>query len=129
MTMRRHEIPTHLSVEDKAFYGLSIRQATYLMAAVSGAYWLWNRWPELWLGLRAVPVFACLAVGAALALLRPHGRGLEEWLFVALRYIAVSKAAVWRPRQLTRPSRRRASGRWEEMAPRVTWREDRRWVA
>ena len=26
VTTERHEIPTHLNVEDRAFYGLSVRQ-------------------------------------------------------------------------------------------------------
>ena len=31
MPRRRHEIPTHLNVEDKAFVGLSVRQLMNLI--------------------------------------------------------------------------------------------------
>ena len=42
MPSGRHEIPTHLNVEDRAVYGLSVRQLTYLVAGCSGAYGVWS---------------------------------------------------------------------------------------
>ena len=123
MSHRRHEIPTHLNVEDKAFYGLSARQATYLIVGISGSYGLWNQWPHLAVGLRLALALGCLAVAAALALLRPHGRGLEDWVFVILRYAAVPKAVVWRSSEPDSGLLRPSAARWEELAPRVIWKE------
>ena len=124
MTLRRHEIPTHLNVEDRAFYGLSARQAMYLIIGVSGAYGLWSQWPLLPIGLRLALAFGCVALAAALALWRPHGRGLEEWLFLVLRYAAVPKATVWRPSEPDSGAGYPSPTRWEELAPRVTWKEE-----
>src|SRR5919197_6313144 len=97
MVRRAHEIPTHLNVEDKAFFGLSVRQLSCLIVGASSAYGLWNQWPELPLGLRAGLSAACLLVGLALALVRPGARGLEEWAFVLLHYATMPKRSVWRP--------------------------------
>ncbi len=122
----RHEIPTHLNVEDKAFYGLSARQATYLIVGVSGGYGLWGQWPQLPIGFRLALALGCLAVTVALALLRPYGRGLEEWLFVTLRYVAIPKAAVWRPDEPESASLGPSPARWEELRPNVNWKEEPR---
>ena len=37
---------------------------------------------------------------ALLALWRPAGRPLEDWAFVLLRFWAVPRVAVWRPRDV-----------------------------
>ncbi len=124
MTLRRHEIPTHLNVEDRAFYGLSARQATYLIVGFSGSYGLWSQWPHLVIGLRLALALGCVVVAAALALLRPHGRALEEWLFVILRHVTVPKACVWRPSEPDSGPGWPSAGRWEELTPCVTWKED-----
>ena len=120
----RHEIPTHLNVEDKAFYGLSARQAMYLILGISGSYGLWNQWPHLEAGLRLALALVCLAFATALALLRPQGRGLEEWAFVILRYAALPKAVVWRPREPAPGHLHPSVARWEDLEPRLTWKED-----
>ena len=52
MSRHRHEIPTHLNVEDKAFYGFSARQVMYVTVGLSGSYALWNQWPGVPLLLR-----------------------------------------------------------------------------
>ncbi len=123
MSHRRHEIPTHLNVEDKAFYGLSARQATYLIIGISGSYGLWNQWPHLPIGLRLALAFGCLAVTAALALARPYGRGIEDWIFVILRYAAVPKAVVWRSSEPESGPLWPSAAHWEELTPRVIWKE------
>ena len=102
--MDRHEIPTHLNVEDKAFAGLTMRQ---LMTAAVG----------LASGVRR-------GQRAAVAAAAPARRGrpscwrrwrcsrsggrragpLEDWAFVLLRYWAIPRIAVWRPRERTRRS-------------------------
>lgn len=125
MTRARHEIPTHLNVEDKVFYGLSVRQVMYLTIGCATGYALWNQWPELAFVIRLGLATACLAVATAVALVRPHGRGLEEWAFVALHYLAVPKASVWRPRTSDPARWRPADGRWAELAPQLSWASTR----
>ena len=109
---RRHEIPTHLNVEDRAILGLTVRQLTVLTVGLSSGYALWSGWPELATGARAGLALACVLVGAALALVRPRGRGLEEWAFVALHYLATPKASTWRPREPDPAAWRPARAAW-----------------
>ena len=103
--MERHEIPTHLHVEDKLLGNLTVRQTLYLCIGLSLSYGLWQQLgaPGLLhtLGMAALPLrvlLSALPTGFALlcALLRPAQRPLEEWTFVALRYLSLPKAAVWR---------------------------------
>jgi hypothetical protein len=126
MARTRHEIPTHLAVEDRLVLGLSARQAMYLIAAVAGGYSAWNEATalpsELRLGLAAL----CLLLGAALALVRPAGRGLDEWLFVVLHYLATPKRCGWRPRDPDPADWRPRASLFAEHAPAVAWREGRR---
>lgn len=124
MATTRHEIPTHLNVEDRAFYGLTVRQVMYLTVGAASGYGLWNQWPALPVGLRLGLAVACFLLAVAVALVRPHGRGLEEWAFVALHYAAVPKVCTWRPREPDPARWRPSGGRWEELAPRLAWRPD-----
>ena len=121
MAAKRHEIPTHLNVEDKAFFGLSVRQVTYLTVGFSGAYGLWSNWPDLPLAARVALAALCLLVAAAVALLRPGGRGLEEWAFVALHYTAVPKLAVWHPREPDPALWLPSASAWADLAPTLLW--------
>ena len=121
MARARHEIPTHLNVEDKVLYGLSVRQVMYLTIGCAAGYALWNQWPELALVFRLGPAAVCLALAMAVALVRPYGRGLEEWAFVALHYLAVPKASVWRPRAPDPATWRPSGGCWAELAPQPSW--------
>ena len=123
MSLTRHEIPTHLNVEDKAFYGLSVRQVMYLSVGVSGAYSLWNGWPEVAVALRLGVVVGCVLVALILALVRPYGRGLEAWAFVGLRYLALPKTGVWRVRDPDRRSDAAKGARWEELTLGLAWEE------
>jgi hypothetical protein len=123
---RRHEIPTHLNVEDRAFYGLTIRQVMYLTVGASGGYELWNQWPGLPLVIRALLVAPALLLALVFALVRPHGRSLDEWLFVALHHAAVPKVSVWQPRELKPDSRHLESAGWQDLAPQITWQGERR---
>ena len=107
MAQSRHEIPTHLNVEDKAFYGLSARQVMYLTVGFSSSYGLWNTLPDLALGLKLALVLACLLTALILALVRPYGRGLEDWGFVALRRTPETTPA--RPRSSGSPSSSRGT--------------------
>jgi hypothetical protein len=124
MTTPRHEIPTHLNVEDKAFFGLSVRQVLFLVSGLSTSYALWSQWPELPAALRLGLAAANLLLAAAFALLRPGRRGLEEWAFVALHYAATPKVATWRPREPDPADWRPARSAWAELTPRVTWSGD-----
>lgn len=103
--MERHEIPTHLHVEDKLLGNLTVRQTLYLCIGLSLSYGLWQQLgaPGLLhtLGMAVLPlrvVLSAVPTGFALlcALLRPAQRPLEEWIFVALRYCSLPKATVWR---------------------------------
>ena len=123
---RRHEIPTHLNVEDRAIYGLTIRQVMYLIVGGAGGYALWNQWPGLPLVLRGVLVAPCLLLAIIVALVRPYGRGLDEWLFVALHHISVPKVSVWRPLEPDPAAWSMAGSEWEELKPQLTWQEERR---
>jgi hypothetical protein len=125
MTYQRHEIPTHLNVEDRAFYGLSVRQVMYLTVGFSGAYALFNEWPDLVVPARLGLAAACLLFAAALALVRPSGRGFEEWAFVVLRYAAIPKRAVWRPAEPDARTWLPTEAPWEELSPTLSWLEDR----
>lgn len=94
--MQRHEIPTHLGVEDRAFLGLTMRQ---LMTAAVGLAMAYGAFTELPLPLVirwAIAALLLVAVGL-LTLWQPAGRPLEEWVFVLLRYGTQPRVAVWRP--------------------------------
>jgi hypothetical protein len=121
MTTRRHEIPTHLNVEDRAFYGLSARQIMYLTVGATLSYGLWNQTSELLFAARIALAALCLAIATTLALVRPGGRGLEEWAFVALRYVSVPRSSVWRPCEPDLTSLRLGPEDWQELTPRVAW--------
>jgi len=121
MAPTRHEIPTHLNVEDKAFYGLTARQLMWLMVGGASGYGLWTQSPDLPAGLRLALAGLCFALALALALVRPQGRGLEEWAFVALHYAALPKRSAWRPREPQPAAWRPAGEDWAERAPRLSW--------
>ena len=120
----RHEIPTHLNVEDRAFYGLTVRQVMFLTAGAAAGYSLWNQWPVLPLALRVGLAVACFALAVVVALVRPQGRGLEEWAFVVLHYAAVPKVCTWQPTEPAVAGLSSSTDAWEELEPRVTWRSD-----
>ena len=93
---RRHEVPTHLDVQDRLFLGLSSRQAAYVLIGLAGAVGLWGWWPQLPPPLRLALALACAGAGAALAFVRWRGHGLEAWAVIGLRYAVTPRRAVWR---------------------------------
>ncbi|HET7771078.1 MAG TPA: PrgI family protein [Chloroflexota bacterium] len=105
---RRHELPTHLNVEDRVVLGLTLRQLMILMFGCAAAYGLWSQWTLVPAELRVTLAVGCLIAATLLALARPHGRPLEEWGFAALRYATVPKATVWRAVASHSPIARRA---------------------
>jgi hypothetical protein len=118
---KRHEIPTHLNVDDKAFFGLTVRQTMNLTAGVAGTYGLWNQWPDMPLALRGSLAAFSLALGLVFTLVRVHGRGMDEWAFVLLHYIVTPKTSLWKLRPPSRIESRAADGAWEELSPAVSW--------
>lgn len=125
MTTARHEIPTHLNVEDKAFFGLSVRQVMHLTIGLAGCYAVWSQLPALpvppRLGLAAV----CVLFAVTLALFRPGGRGLEDWVFVAFHYAALPKTSVWRVREPSPATWRPGDSGWASWTPELLWKEER----
>ena len=122
MAALRHEIPTHLNVEDKPFYGLSARQFADLIGGLGGTYSLWNQtvaWPA---AARLAVTLLSLALALAVAVLKPGGRRLEAWLFVALHYWVTPKLAVWRRPNPVAQEWTAERREWAELAPiRPSW--------
>jgi hypothetical protein len=126
VALRRHEIPTHLNVEDRAVYGLSVRQLTFLIAGASSGYAAWSEWPDLPVELRAAAAALCVLLAATFALLRPGARPLEEWAFAALHHAATPKRALWRVAEPDPADWRPTAAAWAELAPRAAWAEGTR---
>jgi hypothetical protein len=97
--LNRHEIPTHLNVEDKAFAGLTMRQLMTVAVGLGLAYGAASGLP-LPVPAQATVAIVVLAAVAVVALWRPGGRPFEDWAFVLLRYWAIPRIAVWRTRKL-----------------------------
>jgi len=123
---RRHEIPTHLNVEDRAIYGLTIRQVMYLTVGAASGYGLWNQWPVLPIPLRALLVAVPVVLALTFALLRPADRPLDEWIFVGLHHLALPKRTVWRVRELSGSDWISTDADWKELRPELAWQEERR---
>lgn len=118
----RHELPTHLAVEDRVVAGLSMRQLLLLVSGACGAYALWLQLAALPVGVRAALVVLNLAASLVFALWRPGGRSFEHWALVVLRYACVPRVAIWRPvgPGITTPG---PAPRWTDFAPPVVWAE------
>src|SRR5436190_20259480 len=71
MRLARHEIPTHLNVEDRVALGLSVRQVLYLLVGLASAYGAWNQWAALPDWARVALAATSLVAAAAVALCRP----------------------------------------------------------
>ena len=121
----RHQIPTHLNVEDRAIFGLTVRQVAYLVVGCAGAYNLWTLFPDWPDAARLGIAVVCLLAAALVALVRPAGRGLEQWVFVVLHYAAVPRRSAWRPGEPDAALWRPREVAWAETAPWVSWAEDR----
>ncbi|MPZ49983.1 MAG: hypothetical protein GEU75_11930 [Dehalococcoidia bacterium] len=117
--MNRHEIPTHLNVEDKAFAGLTMRQLMTVAMGLGLAYGASNQLP-LPMPLPVMAAAVVLAAVALAALWRPAGRPVEDWAFVLLRFWAIPRVAVWRVRRLD-PARRAKNETYEVVLPEPAW--------
>lgn len=120
--MNRHEIPTHLNVEDKAFAGLTMRQLMTAAVGLGLAYGAASELPVP-IPIRLVAVGVVLVAVALLALWRPADRPLEDWAFVLLRYWAVPHVAVWRPRRLDLDEKAEPRPAYEVLVPEPAWME------
>jgi hypothetical protein len=117
--MQRHEIPTHLSVADKAFAGLTMRQLLTVAAGLTLAY---SAATAPWAPVFRYGAAAVVVAGTALlALWRPAGRPLEEWAFVLLRYWAVPRITVWIPRDRASEAEQSTRTRYEVLLPEPAW--------
>ncbi len=124
MNRTHHEVPTHLNVEDKLLFDLTVRQFLYLLVGASAGYGLWEQTTLLALGIRGALVGSCLVITLAFALLRPGGRPLEEWLLAALVYVASPHRSTW---QLVEPNPadwRPSGAAWQELSPSLTWADE-----
>lgn len=122
MSHLRHEIPTKVNQEDTFRLGpiqLGPRQLLYLGLGVIGAASVWTSWPALPAPVRAAGGVICLTVGALVALWRPGGRELLEWLFVLLHYLALPRLARWRPVEPRPADWRPAPGDWAGATTRL----------
>jgi hypothetical protein len=124
MTSTRHEVPTHLDVEDKVLLGLTVRQFLYLLVGSSASYALWDQAAVLGDGLRVAGAGACVGTTLAFALLRPAGRALEEWLVAALVFAASPRRATWQPLEPAPADWRPTGVGWQELNPSLAWAED-----
>lgn len=95
--MQRHEVPTHLNIEDKAFAGLTMRQLMVAIIGLALAYSALSEAP-LPLAVRLAAGATVLLMTAAISFWQPAGRSLEDWAFVLLRYVSIPRVVVWRVR-------------------------------
>jgi|SRR5579883_97370 hypothetical protein len=99
--MYTHRVPNHLETEDKFILNLSMRQCVILFVALCMAYMLFNdifsAIPDagLALGLGLSGALLVFLAGVALALIRVHRRGLDEWVFVLFMYAVAPKTYIW----------------------------------
>lgn len=95
----RHEVPTHLHVEDRVFFGfMTVRHVLVLAGgsllcigmALSPPFPL----PEM---LRYLLAMTIAGAALAIAFVEPDGRHMEDWLMAVARYLLSPRVAVWRP--------------------------------
>ncbi len=121
---KHHEVPTHLNVEDKVLFGLTVRQFLYMLVGSSVTYTWWEQSAGLPDAARIAMAALCVILTLAFALLRPADRPLEEWLAAALVYAASPRRSTWRPVEPEPPDWRPSAGGWQELAPSLSWAED-----
>lgn len=111
----RHELPTHLGVEDAVVFGLSTRQVGMLVGGAAGSDACWTSWPDLPAALHLGLPALIGAVALAVALVRPGGRGLDDWALVALAYLLLPRRARWRAVAPHPAAWRAEEGVWREL--------------
>ena len=121
---RHHEVPTHLNVEDKVLFGLTVRQFLYMLVGSSVTYTLWEQSVGLADVARIAIGATCMIVTLAFALLRPSDRPLEEWLAALLVYASSPRRSTWQPIEPEPADWRPSAGGWQELAPSLSWADD-----
>jgi hypothetical protein len=116
-----HEVPTHLNVEDKVLFGLSVRQFLYVLVGTSVSYTWWEQSSGIHDALRVSVAAMSVMLTLAFALLRPADRPLEEWLLAAVVFVATSKRAIWRIAEPRAEDWRLHGVSWQELAPGLDW--------
>jgi hypothetical protein len=124
MTLTHHEVPTHLDVEDKVLYGLTVRQFLYLLVGSSASYALWDQAAVVGDGLRVAGVGVGIGTSLAFALVRPAGRALEEWLVAGLVFAASPRSSTWQPVEPVAADWRPIGASWQELTPSLAWADD-----
>ena len=124
MLRKHHEVPTHLNVEDKVLYGLTVRQFLYLVVGSSATYTLWDQLSPVATPLRAAVAVACVALTLAFALLRLSDRPLEEWFAAALVYLATPRLSTWWPVEPRPSDWYPAAESWQELVPSPSWGDE-----
>jgi hypothetical protein len=119
-----HEVPTHLNVEDRVLFGLTVRQFLYMLVGSSVAYTLWEQSAGLSDVVRIALCALCVGITLAFALARPADRPLEEWMAVALVYATSPRQSTWQLPEPEPTSWRPTAGGWQELAPSLSWAED-----
>jgi hypothetical protein len=121
MPTPHHEVPTHLNVEDRVVFGLTVRQFLYVLVGSSATYSLWEQ--AAWLAdpLRVGMAGLSIAVTLAFALWRPADRPLEEWLAAACIYAASPGQATWQPAEPSPADWLAGGPSWQELAPSLSW--------
>ena len=94
--MQRHEVPTHLNIEDKAFAGLTMRQLMVAIIGLALAYSAMSQAP-LPLAVRLAAGATVLLMTAAISLWQPAGRSLESTIHIRQSTIVLCPAFEWNP--------------------------------
>jgi hypothetical protein len=119
-----HEVPTHLNVEDRVVFGLSVRQFLYMLVGSSASYTLWDQSAALALGVRVGIMVLSVSTTLAFALLKPGDRALEEWIVALLVYLGSPRRSTWQPAEPEPLNWRPAGAGWQELAPSLSWAEE-----
>jgi PrgI family protein len=93
---RVYELPTHLQVEDVLIAGLTARQLVRLMVGASLTYGLWDQTAAIPMLVRLSATVVLAVAGLLLALIRPAGRPLDQWLLAALLFAVSPHKQLWR---------------------------------
>jgi hypothetical protein len=109
-----HEVPTHLEVEDKPFFGLTMPQFVTLFVGLAIAAILYN-YGLVWLPEAARLVSSGLVglVVLGAVFIRPGGLSLSEWLLERVQFHFGVHLAVYGLRELH-----------EERQAEISWSEE-----
>jgi hypothetical protein len=119
----QHEVPTHLNVEDRVLFGLTVRQFLLLLVGSSAAYALYGQLAVLPEAPRLVLVGLVVVAALVFALVRPAGRALEDWLVAGLVFAATPRRASWQAAEPRALDWRPIDARWHDLALDPVWAE------